>query len=405
MSHVDEGTLHALVDDALPPAERDAVQAHLASCGECARRYAEATAMARQVMALLGALDDAPAAPVRVAPPVTAAPVGTGTPVTPLRARTSTLRKVAIAASVMLVAGVSYQVGRAKDASLAAPAAGAAKVAVVAERASQPSVVAQPDLAPLPEAPMAGARVPARGGPRAESEPLADRDAASVLSSVAERAAPLAAPMQAVPTQAPVVAAAPVQLSRAEDVGERRGRAAETPSAEAQVASGGASQRAQAAPMTQAAPAAPQAASQGVSPSATQSASQVADMAPPPPAPESRKATLGASASANTASGAVSALPKPVAIPGYTATEESSQPAIIRRRYVSSGGTPLVLVIVQAPGVAKRAPARRADAASEFVVSTANGRSTVRWQRDGRSYELQGTLAPDSLVKLATLLK
>ena len=69
MSHVDEGTLHALVDDALPPDERDAVQAHLASCGECARRFAEATAMARQVMTLLGALDEAPAAPVRVAPP------------------------------------------------------------------------------------------------------------------------------------------------------------------------------------------------------------------------------------------------------------------------------------------------------------------------------------------------
>ena len=47
MSHVDDGTLHELVDNALDAPARAEAEAHLAACGECARRFAEATSLAR----------------------------------------------------------------------------------------------------------------------------------------------------------------------------------------------------------------------------------------------------------------------------------------------------------------------------------------------------------------------
>src|SRR3989442_11997677 len=42
MSHVDEGTLHAYLDGALPPGERSQVDAHLAECRDCRERLAAA---------------------------------------------------------------------------------------------------------------------------------------------------------------------------------------------------------------------------------------------------------------------------------------------------------------------------------------------------------------------------
>lgn len=94
--------------------------------------------------------------------------------------------------------------------------------------------------------------------------------------------------------------------------------------------------------------------------------------------------------------------PKAVSLAGYTTVEDAAVPAITRRRYVSSAGTTLELSIIQstvAPKTQDRAAAR------EFVVTTANGRSSVRWHVSGMDYLLQGPLPPDSLVKLATQLK
>jgi hypothetical protein len=98
--------------------------------------------------------------------------------------------------------------------------------------------------------------------------------------------------------------------------------------------------------------------------------------------------------------------PKIVTLPGYVTTAEESVPATLRRRYVSSSGTALTLLIVQTPTDArKRTGAAAADTAPQFTVTALNGRSIVRWHARGKDYELQGALAPDSLVKLATQLK
>jgi hypothetical protein len=80
-------------------------------------------------------------------------------------------------------------------------------------------------------------------------------------------------------------------------------------------------------------------------------------------------------------------------------------PLVTRRRYVAVDGTTLLLVIAPSKADEAKPASAAAKAAPEFIVSTAKGRSTVRWQMGGLSYELQGALTPDSLVKLATLLK
>jgi Putative zinc-finger len=434
MSHVDDGTLHALVDDALAPDERDAVQAHLASCGECASRFAEATSMARQVLSLLSALDEAPAAPVRiVAPAPTVVP---GTKVIPLRTHMITLRRVAMAASVLLVAGVSYQVGRTKESAAEATPAAPSAPKPSALGADRPSVVTSPAENALQYNAMPPARTVPRGGPRAESEALAERDELTLRGGIgASNAASAAGAPQVAAVPTPTVAALPEAAQRSapaepaliaqrrDQAAEQRGRAANArmDDAQSQSAPGGRAQQQQtaAAPQSQA-PMTQQ------SPTPMTQQSPVARSAPPPaPASPATVATAdtgqlersAADAPARKASAAADvarsndvgrSVAKPALIAGYTATDEASQPAIIRRRYVSSAGTPLLLVIVQATttGKAESGATTRQEYSREFVVHTAaNGRSTVRWQRDGRAYELQGALSPDSLMKIAIQLR
>ena len=54
MSHVDEGTLHAYLDGELPPAERTAVEAHLAECARCRANLIEERALRERASAVLG---------------------------------------------------------------------------------------------------------------------------------------------------------------------------------------------------------------------------------------------------------------------------------------------------------------------------------------------------------------
>jgi len=142
--HVDDGTLHALVDDALDATERCAVEAHLASCSECARRFAEATAMARDVTALLGALD--------VTAPVVAAPAVASPRAVAIRPHLVALRRFALAASLLVVASVSYEIGRREDAPAGSTRFPAAQTSVtgsplvVVSEATTPTSVAAPSV-------------------------------------------------------------------------------------------------------------------------------------------------------------------------------------------------------------------------------------------------------------------
>ncbi len=391
MSHVDDGTLHALVDNALDARERSAVEAHLASCGDCARRFADATALARQVMSLLGALDEQPGSVRIVRPregPVVAPDVTTDPNVVPIRSRMRTLRRVALAASVLVVAGVSYQVGRTRDAATPATttAAPARAGAPAARRIAMPSVVeAAPDsyVAAAPPS----VRLRPRGGPRLEPEsPPAERvDAVggvggatgNVASAPRAVSVPLVAPpsLAAGSTDAARKVAAEVAPSPVASSQAAPSQTAPSQTAPSQAAPSQAADRAEQASQRRARSNEVSAQGQRVPQSATQAPQRVSSPA----------------------------VQKPVALAGYTALEEDALPSITRRRYVSVKGTPILLLIMQPLPEAKGAQER--DAASEFVVSTTNGRSTVRWHAHGKDYELQGALAPDSLVKLATLLK
>lgn len=61
LDHVDEGTIHAWLDEALPPDESHAIEAHVAACESCAASVAEARGLMAAASRVLSALDDIPA--------------------------------------------------------------------------------------------------------------------------------------------------------------------------------------------------------------------------------------------------------------------------------------------------------------------------------------------------------
>ena len=389
MSHVDEGTLHALVDNALDADERRAVEAHLASCGDCARRFAEATAMARQVTSLLGALDDVTGTASIVKPVAKAiapSPNDAVPGVTPIRRRFFTLKRAALAASVLFVAGVSYQVSNRVDkratATLVIPVMAAPRAAPMI---ATPSVVDAPADSLVVMVP-AAARQRARNGPRNESEvAMADRvaDASKKASSESSVTQPA---QEAVMKPLPMVAA---DVARDTTLPRRRD---ERSSQDAL----GRVQGQEQARVQQNSPS-PQSASVLPAPSKTRQEQQRLEGVVVTGAP------AAAPAAASSAGVAKRAMPKPAALPGYVATDDQSLPSVTRRTYVSSSGTALMLLITQ-PLAEAKAPAAGARA-PEFVVTTDSGRSIVRWHARGFDYELQALLTPDSLVKLATQIK
>ena len=60
MQHLDEGTMHAWLDGELPPAERQAAEAHVASCDECKAAVAEVRGFIAASSRILTALDAVP---------------------------------------------------------------------------------------------------------------------------------------------------------------------------------------------------------------------------------------------------------------------------------------------------------------------------------------------------------
>ena len=60
MQHLEEGTIHAWLDGALPADERAQVEQHVQQCAECAALVAEARGMIAGAARIVGALDIVP---------------------------------------------------------------------------------------------------------------------------------------------------------------------------------------------------------------------------------------------------------------------------------------------------------------------------------------------------------
>lgn len=343
MSHVDDGTLNALVDGELDAHQRAPVELHLAACGDCARRVAEATALAQQVTSLLTTLDVS-VPPVRRMP----APMPTEAPVSrpPVRHSPITLRRVVMAAGVLLVAGVSYEVGRRNDGA-AVPGA------------------------TLESAPLGAIRDPnadAVGGAVAASSAVASPAEAAPI--VMAPSAPSATTMSK-PTPAPLAQRSVTAQFAPLVADARRGASAE--------ASRVAESRAAAD-----APAPVVALRRSIDAPAAESQRRM----------EANAARAGLEAAAANASRT---------LPGYRSVEIADADALVRTQFVAADGVTLLLVI--APDSTARSARAITTGAAAFTVSTVEGRSTVRWASQGRVFDLRGPLAPDSLLKLATLLR
>ncbi len=391
MSHVDDGTLHALVDDELDAQERASVEAHLASCGDCARRFAEATAMARQVTTLLGALDEVPSAgrAVPAAPRVsiTTPDAARHAVSVPMRRRATVIRRLAIAASVMLVASVSYQVGRQREAPMAAaqdsstaaatPEALAAAGAATSVSGATAAAVVAPAVTAAPPVVSAGERA-AR--------------LATERTSVAGAGAAAVGPVATSATQQPFVPSVPMPAPPAAE----GARQIDTSVARRAVAVQGAAVARMPALGTYDAASPPSERAMRMRRMEGQLNSVVVTGVQAATAREAQKAAADAAGDTGDA--------RPLSIPGYRMSESESVSSVTVRRYVPEAGPTVTLLIVQASGKATARDARR-DTVSQFVVTTVDGQSIVRWHAKERDYELRGALAPDSLVKLATLLR
>lgn len=113
MRHPDEGTIHAWLDGALPPAEGSALEAHVTSCAECAAAVAEARGMLAAASRILSALDDVPGGVIPAAAPADATRVAPGrasaAEVRPFRFRAARWQ---VAAGLMIAVAGSWLVLR-----------------------------------------------------------------------------------------------------------------------------------------------------------------------------------------------------------------------------------------------------------------------------------------------------
>ncbi len=67
MEHIDEGTIHAWLDGALPADEASRIEAHVSSCAACATAVAEARGLIAASSRILSALDEVPGGVIPVA--------------------------------------------------------------------------------------------------------------------------------------------------------------------------------------------------------------------------------------------------------------------------------------------------------------------------------------------------
>ena len=106
MPHLDEGTLHALVDGEIRSADLEAIRTHLAVCAECRAQLDEARAFAAEAAGLVELIEVPPA--------------GQGVDGRSGGRRRFPMRELAWAASVVAAVGLGYVGGRGTSASVPA---------------------------------------------------------------------------------------------------------------------------------------------------------------------------------------------------------------------------------------------------------------------------------------------
>ena len=106
MQHLDEGTIHAWLDGALPPLEAEQVAKHAAECATCAAAVAEARGIIAGSARIVSALDDVPGGVIpsggRTTAPVAGTPLWRRLRLTPGRA--------ALAATILLAVSATLTV-------------------------------------------------------------------------------------------------------------------------------------------------------------------------------------------------------------------------------------------------------------------------------------------------------
>jgi hypothetical protein len=227
IEHLDEGTAHAWLDDALPPLESARVEQHVATCAECAAVVAEARGLIAGASRIVSALDAVPGdvIPPRVASAQPAA-AATAPSVTPIRrddrrdARPRSRRWMlrAAAAVVVMAGGAALLTSRSPERATMATADVALDSAMVAAPASTAeapalpppvaSEIAMPAVTP-PTALQRMATSERRAGSSAQTR--ADAGAGSAAGAVAGAVTDFATPAAPTPLAppAPPVATAP----------------------------------------------------------------------------------------------------------------------------------------------------------------------------------------------------
>jgi hypothetical protein len=201
MSHLDEGTIHAWLDGALPADEASRVEAHARECAQCAAMVAEARGFIAGASRIVSALDVVPGNVIPSAPMPTGASAAARNSVwkrlklTPARA--------AIAATILVGVASMFSV-RHRDFQSASPRdqITASTPPAVGERATTPSAAAVAGgaaAAPAPAGPASAAPVsvavdtavvPQREAKRAQAADTQRRAMASVgLSEARAKAA------------------------------------------------------------------------------------------------------------------------------------------------------------------------------------------------------------------------
>ncbi|MBP6443365.1 MAG: zf-HC2 domain-containing protein [Gemmatimonadales bacterium] len=184
-SHLDDGTIHELLDGEIPSAQLPPLQAHLASCADCRARLESARELVDFSDELVELLDD---------PPV-AAPVATV--VTPLPSRSSPwIRQLAWAASIAVAVGAGWYARG--DVQQVLPAVRVDSPIADAISAVPPTTVTAPPAAPArattPPAVMRDRREPAAKLVQELADNRSDAAAKTVSAEPRSAVEPAAAP-------------------------------------------------------------------------------------------------------------------------------------------------------------------------------------------------------------------